>query len=122
MGSGTRPTQKQFKKKYIYILLFRKICPGFRVVRGHHSCSDVRFYIGSKEDGTDRYRISLKLRTTNVFLFLTLCNDEQSINWDKWFYSPGMPAFKPKFDESLAVICQELADRWTSWKPDTGNV
>jgi hypothetical protein len=56
-----------------------------------------------------------------VFLFLTLHNDEQSINWDKWFYSPGMPAFKPKFDESLAVICQELADRWTNWKPDTGN-
>jgi hypothetical protein len=51
-----------------------------------------------------------------------LHNDEQSINWDKWFYSPGMPAFKPKFDESLAVICQELADRWTNWKPDTGNV
>lgn len=43
----------------------------------------------------------------------------KTINWDKWFYSPGMPPYKPKFDDSLAVVCQELADRWTSWNIDS---
>jgi hypothetical protein len=31
-----------------------------------------------------------------------------------------MPSYKPKFDDSLAVACQQLADRWTAWKLDTG--
>ena len=30
--------------------------------------------------------------------------DTSSINWDQWFYTPGMPKYKPNFDESLAKV------------------
>jgi leukotriene-A4 hydrolase len=32
-------------------------------------------------------------------------------DWDKLFYAPGYPT-KPKFDDSLAKGCYELADKW----------
>lgn len=33
-------------------------------------------------------------------------NQEQTdqIQWDAWFNTPGMPIYKPKFDESLAKV------------------
>ena len=34
------------------------------------------------------------------------------IDWDTWLYSPGMPPYKPSFDDSLAKACWELAGRW----------
>jgi len=37
------------------------------------------------------------------------------IDWDTWLYSPGMPPYKPAFDDSLAKACWELADRWQEW-------
>ena len=30
--------------------------------------------------------------------------DLSAIEWDKWFNQPGMPIYKPKFDESLAKV------------------
>jgi len=37
------------------------------------------------------------------------------IDWDTWLYSPGMPPYKPKFDDSLAKACWELAGMWKEW-------
>jgi leukotriene-A4 hydrolase len=35
----------------------------------------------------------------------------EELDWDKWFYAPGYPP-KPKYDESLAKECYNLANRW----------
>ena len=43
----------------------------------------------------------------------------KSIDWDTWFYSPGMPIYKPNFDESLAKLCWDLAKKWQDWDPVT---
>ena len=34
-----------------------------------------------------------------------------NLDWDKWFYSPGLPP-KPDFDTSLADVCYRLAKQW----------
>ncbi|OJD17966.1 leukotriene A-4 hydrolase [Emergomyces pasteurianus Ep9510] len=34
-----------------------------------------------------------------------------SLDWDKWFYSPGLPP-KPHFDTSLVDIVYDLAQKW----------
>jgi len=39
----------------------------------------------------------------------------KSIDWDTWLMSPGMPIYKPKFDQSLAQASWDLAGRWNSW-------
>ena len=39
----------------------------------------------------------------------------KSIDWDTWFNKPGMPIFKPKFDDSLAKESWNLADKWQTW-------
>jgi len=41
--------------------------------------------------------------------------DLSEINWDQWFNTPGMPKYKPNFDESLAKVCIELRERWVNW-------
>ncbi|TGZ83910.1 leukotriene A-4 hydrol [Ascodesmis nigricans] len=43
----------------------------------------------------------------------------QELDWDMWFYSPGMPPM-PDFDTSLADVCYALADKWSllSTSPD----
>jgi leukotriene-A4 hydrolase len=38
----------------------------------------------------------------------------EGIDWNSWFYAPGMPPLKPKFNESLSVVCTELANRWAN--------
>ena len=43
----------------------------------------------------------------------------RSIDWDTWFYSPGMPTYKPNFDDSLARVCWDLAKKWQDWDPST---
>jgi len=43
----------------------------------------------------------------------------KSIDWNSWFYNPGMPPYKPKFDDSLAVGCRRLANQWLDWQTDT---
>ena len=30
--------------------------------------------------------------------------DLSQVNWDQWFNDPGMPKYKPNFDESLATV------------------
>lgn len=46
-----------------------------------------------------------------------------SIDWDKWFYSPGLPP-KPDFDTSLVDQCYDLAAQWEKFtknpNPDFG--
>lgn len=34
------------------------------------------------------------------------------IDWDTWFYAPGMPSIKPKFDTSLVDACYSLSEKW----------
>jgi len=51
--------------------------------------------------------------------YFTSCEAVKKIDWETWFYSPGMPPYKPKFDDSLAVACHELAQRWEDWSTDT---
>ncbi|KAL8799833.1 MAG: hypothetical protein Q9182_005582 [Xanthomendoza sp. 2 TL-2023] len=35
----------------------------------------------------------------------------ESVDWDAWFYKPGLPP-KPEFDTSLVDVCYQLADKW----------
>lgn len=35
-----------------------------------------------------------------------------SVDWDTWFYSPGMPPITPNFDTSLADVCFNLKTKW----------
>lgn len=44
-----------------------------------------------------------------------LLND---LDWDKWFYSPGLPP-KPDFDTSLVDVVYELARKWQTL-PESG--
>merc|ERR550519_2614745 len=41
----------------------------------------------------------------------------KTVDWDTWFYSPGMPTYKPHFDDSLARVCWDLAKKWQDWDP-----
>lgn len=38
--------------------------------------------------------------------------DIANIDWDTWFFSPGMPPYKPTFDSSLADQCWTEAGKW----------
>jgi len=44
----------------------------------------------------------------------------QEIDWDTWFYKPGMPIYKPNFDDSLATECRKLAKIWQDWNSTKG--
>lgn len=35
-----------------------------------------------------------------------------SIDWDAWFYNPGMPPVENSYDTSLATAANDLAVRW----------
>jgi len=50
--------------------------------------------------------------------FLDYFKDVDQVDWDGWFFKPGMPTFKPDFDDSMAKVCQELRTKWTSWNGD----
>ena len=43
----------------------------------------------------------------------------KEVDWDTWFFTPGMPTYKPKFDESLARVCWDLAKKWQDWDVNT---
>jgi len=43
----------------------------------------------------------------------------KQIDWDTWLHTPGMPIYKPKFDDSLARACWDLAAAWQSWDVTT---
>lgn len=40
--------------------------------------------------------------------------DLSSVDWDDWFYSPGLPSFDPTtvLDDSLTVKCSVLSEEW----------
>jgi len=62
--------------------------------------------------------------TTDVFKeyfleYFSSCERTSEVDWKTWLYSPGMPIYKPQFDQSLAVACHELAKRWQSWDAST---
>lgn len=42
-----------------------------------------------------------------------------NIDWDKWFYSPGMPPYQPQYDVSASSACSSLAERWSQCNEDT---
>ncbi|KAK2034565.1 leukotriene A-4 hydrolase/aminopeptidase [Colletotrichum zoysiae] len=71
---------------------------------------------------------SFEFKETFLEFFNGLGDDEvnnkvASIDWDKWFYQPGLPP-KPEFDTSLADVCYKLAERWKddSFKPSPEDV
>ena len=33
-----------------------------------------------------------------------------AIDWNGWFNNPGMPPYKPEYDDTLAVACKALRD------------
>ncbi|CAG8574026.1 14594_t:CDS:10 [Acaulospora morrowiae] len=35
-----------------------------------------------------------------------------TIQWESWLHSPGMPPVKNEFDQTLATACEDLARRW----------
>ena len=43
----------------------------------------------------------------------------RSIDWYAWLHDPGMPIWKPNFDDSLAKDCWKLAKLWKEWDPTT---
>lgn len=46
------------------------------------------------------------------------------LDWDKWFYSPGLPP-KPQFDTSLVDVVYTLAKKWetdSSFKPQPSDI
>ncbi|KAG9238425.1 putative leukotriene A-4 hydrolase like protein [Amylocarpus encephaloides] len=47
----------------------------------------------------------------------------KSVNWDKWFYAPGLPP-KPKFDTSMVDKCYSLAEKFgsSSYSPHKSDV
>ncbi|KAJ3064769.1 Leukotriene A-4 hydrolase [Podochytrium sp. JEL0797] len=38
-----------------------------------------------------------------------------TVDWDTWFHTSGMPPVKNHFDQSLAEACKSLATRWTAY-------
>ncbi|XP_066142815.1 leukotriene A-4 hydrolase isoform X2 [Euwallacea fornicatus] len=38
-----------------------------------------------------------------------------TIDWQTWLYSPGMPRVIPKYDISLAVVCDEIIHKYLEW-------
>jgi len=39
----------------------------------------------------------------------------KTVDWDTWFNKPGMPIYKPNFDDSLAKESWALAEQWQNW-------
>lgn len=69
-------------------------------------------------------KFAYKSIDSNTFkeTFLDYYKDTEAvkdIDWDTWFNKPGMPIWKPKFDESLGKVCWDLAKKWQDWDPST---
>lgn len=41
--------------------------------------------------------------------------DIESIDWQKWLYSPGMPPVIPDYDKTYCTFCDELVDKFLTW-------
>ena len=69
-------------------------------------------------------KFAYKSINSNTFkeTFLEFFKDNDAVkdvDWDTWFNKPGMPLYKPKFDDSLATVCWDLAKKWQEWDPST---
>lgn len=42
-------------------------------------------------------------------------SDIESIDWQTWLYSPGMPPVIPDYDKTFATICDGLVDKFLTW-------
>lgn len=42
-----------------------------------------------------------------------------SVDWDAWFHTPGMPPVIPEYDQTMNQVCTQLADRWATAKDAT---
>lgn len=42
----------------------------------------------------------------------------ECVEWDKWFYAPGMPPVKPQYDTTLVDVCTNLCERWSKASED----
>lgn len=50
--------------------------------------------------------------------FIKYFNDDpniQSIDWQTWLYSPGMPPVIPDYDKTFATVCDGLVDKFLTW-------
>ena len=56
------------------------------------------YYENFKYQSIDSYQFK------EFFLNYFKNNDLSSIDWEQWFNLPGMPKYKPNFDESLAKV------------------
>uniref|UniRef100_T1JM78 Leukotriene A(4) hydrolase n=1 Tax=Strigamia maritima TaxID=126957 RepID=T1JM78_STRMM len=52
--------------------------------------------------------------------FSVLISDDRlaEIDWNAWLYTPGLPPVVPKFDDSLAIECKLLCERWIAQNDD----
>merc|ERR1712150_235059 len=39
-----------------------------------------------------------------------------SVDWETWFHSPGMPPVIPEYDQTMNKVCTALADKWSTAK------
>ncbi|KAL0278991.1 UNVERIFIED_CONTAM: hypothetical protein PYX00_000646 [Menopon gallinae] len=40
-----------------------------------------------------------------------------TIDWNTWFYSPGMPPVIPDYDKTLIKDVENLVEKWVQWNP-----
>lgn len=79
---------------------------------------------GALDSFLKSYVQKYKYRTINSVewkeFFLEYFNKEVSegvldeVEWDKWFYDPGMPPCTPKYDTSVTDASAELAEKWAN--------
>jgi leukotriene-A4 hydrolase len=64
---------------------------------------------------------SIEFKTIFINYFTNQGNGAliKDVDWDTWFYAPGMPPYVPKYDQTLAQACIDLSQRWLSWDPKT---
>lgn len=71
----------------------------------------IPYYFGKfKKQSLDTYQF----RDTLYEFFSHKKEVLDTVDWDTWLYAPGMPPVTPKFDTSLADVCYELSEKWTS--------
>ena len=44
---------------------------------------------------------------------------KKQVDWERWFYAPGLPPWKPEFDTSLVDVCYALAKKWETLRVDS---
>lgn len=70
----------------------------------------IPYYFGKfKGKSLDSYQF----RDTVYEFFADKKAELDSIDWDAWYYQPGLPP-KPKFDTSLVDACYALVDKWVA--------